>query len=36
MQKTGKNLIDQIRESYPTLSKGHQKLADYIINNPKE
>ena len=36
MQKTGKNLIDQIRDSYPTLSKGHQKLADYIINNPKE
>ena len=36
MQETEKNLIDQIRESYPTLSKGHQKLADYIINNSKE
>lgn len=36
MQETGKNLIDQIRERYPTLSKGHQKLADYIINKPKE
>ena len=36
MREIGKNLIEKIRESYPSLSKGHQKLADYIINNPKE
>lgn len=36
MQESTKDLIDLLRQKYADLSKSHQKLADYIINNPHE